>query len=70
MHPVRADVDETVERSESGRTTAVGRESQGQETRDPNGRGRCRHIRFLLVPDTSEFPHTPSSILLSNGVSE
>lgn len=56
MHPVRADADETVERSEPGRTAAVGREPEGQETRDPNGRGRGRHIRILLVPDTGETP--------------
>lgn len=59
MHPVRADADETVERREPGRTAAVGREPEGQEARDPNGRGRGRHIRLLLVPDTGE--ETPRS---------
>lgn len=54
MHPVRADVDETVEGGQPWWTATVGRESEGQETRDPNGRGRGRHIRLLLVPDTSE----------------
>lgn len=57
MHSVRANVDETVERSEPGRTAAVSRESEGQETRDPNGRRRRRHIRLLLVSDTGERPH-------------
>lgn len=54
MHTVRADVDEAVERGEPGRPAAVGRESEGQEARDPNGGGRGRHIRVLLVPDTGE----------------
>lgn len=64
MHSVRADADETVERSEPGRTAAVGRESEGQETRDPNGRRRGRHIRFLLVSDTSESPCIRSNLVI------
>jgi len=52
MHPVRADADETVERSEPGWAAAVGREPEGQEACDQNGRGRGCHIRLLLVPDT------------------
>lgn len=57
MHPLRADADETVERREPGRTAAVGREPERQKTRHPDGRGRGRHIRVLLVPDTSEYPY-------------
>jgi len=54
MHPVRADADETVERSEPRRATTVGREQEGQEAGHPNGRRRSRHIRLLLVPDTGK----------------
>lgn len=54
MHPVRVDADEAVEGRESGRTAAVGREPKGQEARDPDGRGRGRHIRFLLVSYTGK----------------
>jgi len=55
MHPVRADADETVERSEPRRTATVGREQEGKEASDPNGRRRGRHIRLLLVPDTGTY---------------
>lgn len=54
MHPVRANADEALEGREPGRTTAVGREPKGQEARNPDGRGRSRHIRFLLVSHTGE----------------
>jgi len=55
MHPVRADADETVERSEPGRTATVGREQEGKETSDPNGRRRGGNIRLLLVPNTGTY---------------
>jgi len=55
MHPVRADADETVERSEPRRAATVGREPEGQEAGDPNGRRRGRHIRLLLVPDSGLY---------------
>lgn len=55
MHPVRVDVDETVERREPGWATTVGREPAGQEARDPDGCGRGRYIRLLLVSNTSEY---------------
>jgi len=55
MHPVRADADETVERSEPRWAATVGREPEGQEAGDPNGRCRGRHIRLLLVPDTGTY---------------
>jgi len=58
MHPVRADADETVERSEPRRTATVGREPEGQEACHPNGRRRGRHIRLLLVPDTGTWVPT------------
>lgn len=54
MHSVRVDVDETVERSESWWSTAVGRKSTGEEASDPNGRGSSGYIRFLLVSDSGE----------------
>lgn len=54
MHPVRAYADEAMEGREPRRTTTVGRESKGQEARNPDGCGRSRHIRFLLVSHTGE----------------
>lgn len=54
MHPVRVDVDETVEGCEPGWATAVGRKSAGQEARDSDGCGCSCHIRILLVSNTSE----------------
>lgn len=54
MHPVRANADEALEGRESGRTTAVGRKPKGQEACNPDGRGRSRHICFLLVSHTGK----------------
>jgi len=70
MHSVRADVDEAVERREPGRTAAVGREPEGQEARDTDGRGRGRHIRFLLVPDTGERAPPRSTIEMGSNRSK
>lgn len=70
MHPVRADADETVERSESRRAATVGREPEGQEACHPNGRRRGRHIRLLLVPDTGKYRQPPVYIVICNACAD
>lgn len=55
MHPLRADADETVERSEPRWAATVGREPEGQEACHQNGCRRGRHIRLLLVSDTGTW---------------
>lgn len=54
MHPVRADADEIVERRESRRTATIGRKPERQKTCHSDGRSCGRHIRVLLVSDTSK----------------
>lgn len=54
MHSLCSNADEALERSEPGRTAAVGRESSGQKARYQDGRGRSRHFCILLVSNTGE----------------